>query len=334
MSDTGNKIGKFFNTHFGTIGGLMSSLFSSGVNYFANEANNRANRDLLEMQQRYNTEMWNKENEYNHPAAQMKRLQEAGINPAMAYANGGVSNTASSAPTSPSANAMQPFQMADLGNLISQTKLNESLSNLYDKEADKKEVETEHEYTKIDLTKSMTLEIDSKIPINHQQLKNLEKSFSLLSSQIELNGILGFYYKSAGNVNVADFSLKQLEIMLAKATHKSKVLKAELENKELETLIKYYIQEISIGKVDERLKEQTARLQDEEWKYIPDMLKFDHTSKGLEVHLSQINEKWESNKIWQSVDRLTGALGRFFGASTNWHYGYNSKTTNVIHSRR
>lgn len=311
---------KFISGLFSGGASLLGSLGSGAVNYFSNEHNNQLNKELLLQQQKYNTDMWNAEKEYNSPINQMKRLREAGINPALAYTNG-VSNTVSSAPTSPSANAMQPFQMADLGNIISQTKLNESLSNLYDKEADKKEAEAEHEYTKIDLTKSMILEIDSKILINQQELKNLEKSFSLLSSQIELNGILGYYYKSAGNLNTSEYSLNQLEYKFKKATDKSRILKAELENKNLEIMMKYYIQQIAIGKVDERLKEQVSRLQDEEWKFLPDMLKFEHTLKGIEVHLSQINETWDSNKTWQTVDKLTGALGRFFGASTNFHYG-------------
>lgn len=40
-------------------------------------------------------EMWNRENAYNHPTAQMQRLKAAGINPHMAYGNGSITNVAS-----------------------------------------------------------------------------------------------------------------------------------------------------------------------------------------------------------------------------------------------
>jgi hypothetical protein len=55
---------------------------------------------LAEYNYNKNLELWNKSWEreiaYNDPSAQMQRLQNAGINPHMAYAKGGVSNTASS----------------------------------------------------------------------------------------------------------------------------------------------------------------------------------------------------------------------------------------------
>ena len=44
----------------------------------------------------YNTEMWEKNNAYNDPTQQMERLKNAGINPHLAYSQGGVTNTSSS----------------------------------------------------------------------------------------------------------------------------------------------------------------------------------------------------------------------------------------------
>lgn len=46
-----------------------------------------------------NLEMWDLQNQYNTPKAQMQRLQDAGINPHMAYSKGSVSNTSGTAPT-------------------------------------------------------------------------------------------------------------------------------------------------------------------------------------------------------------------------------------------
>lgn len=57
------------------------------------------NRELAQYQYDRQQEAWDNawkvETEYNHPKAQMQRLAEAGINPALAYASGNVGNTVS-----------------------------------------------------------------------------------------------------------------------------------------------------------------------------------------------------------------------------------------------
>lgn len=51
---------------------------------------------LVENQQQYQTDMWNKTNEYNSPAAQRQRLESAGLNPYLMM-NGGSAGVAQSA---------------------------------------------------------------------------------------------------------------------------------------------------------------------------------------------------------------------------------------------
>lgn len=71
---------------------------------------------LYEDNKAYQTEMWNKQNEYNDPSAQRERLEAAGLNPYMmmnggsAGVAGSVSGTQGSAPSagSPSAQGVQP----------------------------------------------------------------------------------------------------------------------------------------------------------------------------------------------------------------------------------
>lgn len=54
------------------------------TNLKMNEQNNQTQIDLWNQQKEYDYEMWQKENEYNTPQQQVKRLQDAGINPALA----------------------------------------------------------------------------------------------------------------------------------------------------------------------------------------------------------------------------------------------------------
>ena len=59
----------------------------------------------IEMQNEYNTKMWNLQNEYNTPANQMKRYREAGLNPNLIYGNG--SSSAGNATSAPEMTAHQ-----------------------------------------------------------------------------------------------------------------------------------------------------------------------------------------------------------------------------------
>ena len=64
----------------------ISSLASSLIgNAGSKKAQSRANA--------YNLEMWNRQNQYNHPVQQMARLKQAGLNPNLVY-GGGVSGAA------------------------------------------------------------------------------------------------------------------------------------------------------------------------------------------------------------------------------------------------
>lgn len=88
--------------------GLVGGAISSILNYFSNERTNQANiamqesanqanRQLAAEQRAWDLDMWNRQNAYNDPSAQMSRLRAAGINPALAYAQGGMMNEAAPA---------------------------------------------------------------------------------------------------------------------------------------------------------------------------------------------------------------------------------------------
>lgn len=72
---------------------LVSNLFNLGQAKKEREAR----KELAEYQYSKDLEMWNKANEYNSPAAQMKRLQDAGLNPNLAFGSGSVAGNTSPA---------------------------------------------------------------------------------------------------------------------------------------------------------------------------------------------------------------------------------------------
>ena len=74
----------------------LSSVLGSGLSYAASkyttDQTNKANRQLAEYQYSKDLEMWNRQNTYNSPQAQMSRFQDAGLNSNLIYSQGNPGN--------------------------------------------------------------------------------------------------------------------------------------------------------------------------------------------------------------------------------------------------
>lgn len=78
--------------------GLISgagSLIGGITNAFGQSSANETNIQLARENREWQEMMWNKQNEYNSPAAQIQRMKEAGLNPALMYSQGNVGNAGS-----------------------------------------------------------------------------------------------------------------------------------------------------------------------------------------------------------------------------------------------
>lgn len=73
---------------------IGAALISAGASVGSNLLQNRANR-----------RQWDRANRYNHPAAQMQRLKQAGLNPNLVYGDG---NAIQSAPSPPQMRVENP----------------------------------------------------------------------------------------------------------------------------------------------------------------------------------------------------------------------------------
>ena len=68
--------------------GALGSVFSGiGAKKAAREYN-KGQMELAKYQNEFNYKMWQQQNAYNSPAAQMARYQEAGLNPMLIYGQG------------------------------------------------------------------------------------------------------------------------------------------------------------------------------------------------------------------------------------------------------
>lgn len=91
------------------IGNTIGTATSNSKNMQINKMNNEFNALEAEKARKYQTEMWNKTNEWNSPKNVRKRLQEAGYNPYLGLDSSNV-GTAQSAGSSSPASAASPIQ--------------------------------------------------------------------------------------------------------------------------------------------------------------------------------------------------------------------------------
>lgn len=95
------------------VGSLLGNVFgarsSNSKNMQINKMNNEFNAREAEKARQYQTEMWNKTNEWNSPENVRKRLQKAGYNPYLGMDSSNV-GTAQSAGSSSPASAAPPIQ--------------------------------------------------------------------------------------------------------------------------------------------------------------------------------------------------------------------------------
>lgn len=129
----------FFDGGFGGVasgvGSLVSSLFAGSQI----RKTVKAQKELADYQFKLNQQQWNAENAYNTPAEQMKRLQEAGLNPNLVYGNGTVSgNTTTSGPRydAPKVDYRQNVENAVANglNMLMALKMNKSQLNNMEKQ--------------------------------------------------------------------------------------------------------------------------------------------------------------------------------------------------------
>ena len=109
---------------------LLSNIFGSSNQNSANKTNmriaqmnNEWSERMMQKQMDYNTEMWQKEADYNSAKAQVERLKEAGLNPALSLGSsnaGSVSSGNSVGLPSPSGTSVQAFRpdFSGIGNAL------------------------------------------------------------------------------------------------------------------------------------------------------------------------------------------------------------------------
>lgn len=247
-------------TAIGAIGGAAISAIG---NWFGNRSNRKASAEAFEReskfareerlaQQQWIEQMYEKNNSYNSPAAQMQRLKDAGLNPDLMYSRGDVGNASSpeapvQAPTPrfnviPTNTYGQTAQIAaDAGLKVAQARLADSQS----KKTDTEESLLTPDYL---LRKART---DSEIKLNN--------------STIFVNHELG--QLNHAEADLAAKKLQEIDVAMAEARERINTLKAqqsEIDEKIVQMKFDRYLRskefELLCAKTYQEIKESNSRI--------------------------------------------------------------------------
>ena len=197
MADTkksaaaGAAAGSAFGPAGTVIGGLGGAAISAIGNFFTNKSNQKAQNALFdkqaafskserEAQQNWVESMYEKNNAYNSPAAQMQRFKEAGLNPDLIYGQLGDSTASSPSPASqastPSAGAftnVNPLQG-----------VGDTLSGLAMQKAQIEAIKAQTGKTNAE-TNQLNIQNEALPDSLRQQLSNMIEQGKLTSKEIE-----------------------------------------------------------------------------------------------------------------------------------------------------
>lgn len=195
------SIGNFFKNAGGAVASGLFGLGSSALGASSsnkqidkqiaaqkeeNEKNRAYNLQLAQMQNAWNQEQWERENEYNSPVNQMKRYQEAGLNPDLMYQNGNSGNAMqlSGGMTSGAPSSLVDYsalgQKKTIGDVIKDTLNNEMMRA----QIDKVKAETKREGAQTDILRSDAAFRDAW---NQGQLDLQKVQINIGNSEIKLN---------------------------------------------------------------------------------------------------------------------------------------------------
>lgn len=111
----------FLDKYGGSLVSAGGDLVSGVVNnLFANSAAKKQHvrqKELMELENDYAIDMFNRTNAYNTPSQQMKRLREAGLNPNLMYGNGSNAGGTADMPSAPSAGQASKADYPGIGNI-------------------------------------------------------------------------------------------------------------------------------------------------------------------------------------------------------------------------
>lgn len=345
------------------IGALGGAAISAIGNFFGNRSNRKASAKAFERESKFAREerlaqqawieqMYEKNNSYNSPAAQMQRLKDAGLNPDLMYSRGDVGNaTAPEAPQqamTPRYNVIPTNTYGQTAQIAADAGLKAAQARLADSQS--KKTDTEESLLTADylLRKART-----------------ESDIELNNSTIYVNHELG--QLNHAEAEVAAKKLQEIDVAMSEARERINTMKAQqseidekivqlkfdryLRSQEFELLCKKTYQDmkesnsrinLNAAEVQDMMATQLARVMNlNASTYMQKkqgMLASEQTmtelykQTGIDISNQHAKFNFDQAKNWDSTERFTNvattwinsvsfAVGQFAGATTSLQKG-------------
>lgn len=361
---SGAAIGSTISPGLGTIiGGIGGAAISAIGSFFGNKSNRKESAEAFERESKFSREerlaqqawieqMYEKNNSYNSPAAQMQRLKEAGLNPDLMYSRGDVGNaTAPEAPQqamTPRYNVIPSNTYGQTAQIAADATLKAAQARLASSES--KKADTEESLLTADylLRKART---ESDIELNH--------------STIYVNHELG--QLNHAEAEVAAKKLQEIDVAMSEARERINTMKAQqsqidenmvqlkfdryLRSKEFELLCKRTYQDmkesnsriaLNAAEVQDMMATQLARVMNLNASTY--MIKKQgllaseqamtelYKQTGIDISNQHAKFNFDQAKNWDTTERFTNvattwinsvsfAVGQFAGATTSLQKG-------------
>lgn len=347
-------------TAIGAIGGAAISAIG---NWFGNKSNRKASREAFEReskfareerlaQQQWIEQMYEKNNSYNSPAAQMQRMKDAGLNPDLMYSRGDVGNaTDPEAPQqamTPRYNVIPTNTYGQTAQIASDAGLKAAQARLADSQSKKADTE------------------ESLLTADYLLRKaRAESDIELNNSTIYVNHELG--QLNHAEAEVAAKKLQEIDVAMSEARERINTMKAQqaeidekivqlkfdryLRSQEFELLCKKTYQDmkesnsriaLNAAEVQDMMATQMARVMNlNASTYMmkkQGLLASEQTmtelykQTGIDISNQHAKFNFDQAKNWDSTERFTNvattwvnslsfAVGQFAGATTSLQKG-------------
>ena len=357
---SGAALGSAISPGLGTvIGGIGGAAVSAIGSFFGNKSNRKASAEAFEReskfareerlaQQQWIEQMYEKNNSYNSPAAQMQRLKEAGLNPDLMYSRGDVGNaTAPEAPqqaVTPRYNVIPTNTYGQTAQIAADAGLKAAQARLASSES--KKTDTEESLLTADylLRKART-----------------ESDLELNNSTIYVNHELG--QLNHADAEVAAKKLQEIDVAMSEARERINTLRAQqsqidenmvqlrfdryLRSKEFELLCKKTYQDmkesnsrlaLNATEVQDIMATQLARvmnlnastyMQKKQGLLAGEQTMTElYKQTGIDISNQHAKFNFDQAKNWDSTERFTNvattwinsisnAVGQFAGSASN-----------------
>lgn len=221
-----------------------ASLVGSAINKSAQSSANFKNLALAKYQNMWNLQQWNRENEYNHPTAQMSRLKQAGLNPNLVYGSGTQTTSASS----PKAAQMEvtPYLGAsnDLGAAVSAAINAQNMQRQNELAKSQSDYLRQQAITEGQKQASLAIQ-NAKGSVDLNIARELQET-SIEAGRANLMKLQGEAHNSMNQANISDFVHRELQPLQKQMS--------EYQLRQIDLSIRNLIQDMNFNKFEQDMK--------------------------------------------------------------------------------